>query len=143
MKVKDIMVTRIITVPEERTVQEAANIMADYGISSLVVSNVLGSYVGIITEHDLMKKVVAKGKYPTNTQVKDTMSTTLYTIDSEASLIDAARLMEEKSIRRLLITVKGKIQGIITNGLLLRNIRYSMAENLINDRRSYLLRDIE
>lgn len=143
MKVGEIMVKRILTVPEESTVQEAASQMQDYGVSSLVVTNILGSYVGIVTERDLVRRVVAKGKSAVMTQVRDVMSTTLFTIDSEASLLDAAQMMEEKNCRRLLVTVKGKIKGIVTNRLLLQNMRYSITQGLLgNDRRSYILRDL-
>ena len=97
MKIKEIMATRILTVPEESTVQEAASIMSDYGVGSLVVTNVLGSYVGIITERDLTRRVVAPGK-STITLVRDVMSTTLFTVDGDASLSAAAKVMEKKTL---------------------------------------------
>ncbi|HLD19352.1 MAG TPA: CBS domain-containing protein [Candidatus Nanoarchaeia archaeon] len=138
MKIKEIMATRILTVPEESTVQEAASLMSEYAVSSLVVTNVLGSYVGIITERDLARRVVALGRPAASTAIRDVMSTTLYTIDGEANLTDAAKIMEEKNIRRLLITIRGKIKGIVSNRQLLKNIRYELAENLLSAGKEYI-----
>ncbi len=142
MNVRDIMVSRILTVPEEASVQEAACIMADSNVGSLVVTNVLGSYVGMITERDFVKRVAARGRSSVTTPVAEIMSTKLITVDEETSLAEAARVMEEHNIRRLLVTVRGKIRGILTNRLLLKHIRYNIAEGLVKrDQNTYHLNE--
>jgi len=91
----------------------------------------------IITERDLTRRVVAPGK-STITLVRDVMSTTLFTVDGDASLSAAAKVMEEKNIRRVLVTIRGKIKGIVSSRLLLKNIRYELAEHLLSNGKEYV-----
>jgi CBS domain-containing protein len=102
-----------ISIDSKAKVKDAARMMIERGIGSLI-ANREGLPFGIITERDLVGKVVAKGADPSKLTVADIMTAPLTTIDASATLIDAARKMVQKQIKRLVITEHDKIIGIIT-----------------------------
>ena len=75
--------------------------------------------VGIVTERDILRKLVQESPY-TALRVKDVMSSPLVTIDGDAAIGEAADLMAERNIRRLPVTGKGEIRGIITERDIIR-----------------------
>jgi len=79
----------------------------------LVVIN-SGKLVGILTERDLVQKVLAVGKNPKETPVSKIMSEPVITVNSDASISDAAKLMVKNRIRRLPVVEGSKIVGILT-----------------------------
>src|SRR5881397_1998056 len=86
------------------------------GIGSLVVVQE-GTAIGIVTERDLVAKVIADGLDPAKVLVRDIMSTPLITIQPNAKLTEAVRLMNEYKIRRLVVTgADGSLAGIVTAG---------------------------
>jgi len=110
--VRDIMRT-IISIDSNAKVRDAARMMVDRNVGSVVV-NRGGSPFGIVTERDLVRKIVAQGSDPSKLSVADVMTAPLTIIDASASLIDAARKMGEKRIKRLIVTEHDKIIGIVT-----------------------------
>jgi CBS domain-containing protein len=87
--------------------------MVDKHIGSLV-ANRDGLPFGIVTERDMVEKIVAIGTDPSKTSVADIMTAPLVTIDAEAPLIDAARRMVEKQVKRLVVTEHDRIIGIVS-----------------------------
>jgi len=73
-----------------------------------------GETVGILTERDVLKRVVARSLHSDSVKVKDVMSQSPVTIDKERPLREAVDLMNRKGVRRMLVTEKGKIVGIFT-----------------------------
>lgn len=113
LTVKDIM-RKVITVDASLTVCEATKIMDEKNIGSvLIVKN--GEIIGILTERDVLRRVVAKGLDPWYTPVSQVMSFPLHTIDSNTDIITAGKIMSKHHIRRLPVIEKGKIIGIITD----------------------------
>jgi CBS domain-containing protein len=108
-----------ISVKEDMLVSEAVDMMAKHKVGSLLVKRdedaLLGPTAGIITEADLLEKVLRKGLNPKKTAVKDIMTTPIITVDSQTSLDEAIEVMVKKNIRRLPIEEKGKIIGIIVD----------------------------
>lgn len=95
------------------TIREVAQMMRKHRVgSSIVVSS--DKPIGIITESDILKKVVAEGKDVNKVLVKDVMTSPLVSIDPYATLEDAMRVMNKHNIRRLPVMEKGKLVGIIT-----------------------------
>jgi len=144
MKVSEVMQNNIVSIPITATIQEAARVMSGAEIGSILVTE-KGKYVGIVTERDLLKKVVAMGLDPTKETVKNVMSSPLITIDENEYIETANDLMNKNDFRRLPITRDGEIKGIITSRTILKNIRYSMAKKLSEDhedKRSYILREL-
>jgi len=110
--VRQIMRT-IISIDSKAKAKDAARLMVDKGIGSLV-ANREGLPFGIITERDMMQKIVAQGLDPSKTTVAEIMTVPLATIDASASLFDAARKMVEKQTKRLVVTEHDQIIGIVS-----------------------------
>lgn len=116
--ISSIMTTDIVSVDAKATVAEAIRAMVERNIGSVVATRE-GSMVGIVTERDILRKLVLGEDYNT-LKVEDAMSSPLLTIESDATIGEAADLMTERNVRRLLVTEKEMIRGIITERDLMR-----------------------
>ncbi|KUK45297.1 MAG: CBS domain-containing protein [Methanothrix sp.] len=113
--VRDIMARPVITVDSEVDVVKAANKMFSANVGSLIVIH-NDQPIGIITERDLVGKIVAKAANPKEITVGDVMSSPLITIPPDVSLSDAAIKMLKSGVKRLpVISGEGKLVGIITD----------------------------
>ncbi len=112
----------IMTIDEGVSVTEAAKNMVDNNRGSAVVTR-SGETVGLLTERDILKRVVAKSRDPHTTKVKDVMTPKPISIEQTRPLREALELMNRKRIRRMLLTDRGKIVGIFTLRDVLRNTR--------------------
>ena len=107
--------TDIVILDEEVCIADAARAMRKKGISSVLVSRTLDIQpVGIVTERDILYRVVAEHRGPFKTVLKDIMSSPLVTIDESALVKDAVILMRKNGIRRLAVTKDGKFLGMLT-----------------------------
>lgn len=111
-KVKDLMTKDVLTVDVNKTIVEAAVLMSQSDVGDLVVVE-NNTPVGIVTERDFVRRVLAVGK-STSTKVSEIMSTPLRVIDPEAPIKEAARRMVNKGIRRLVVIKDNKLVGIVT-----------------------------
>jgi CBS domain-containing protein len=112
-KVRDIVKSPVITVDGETSVSEAARLMSEKNISGIIVT-VNGAPKGLLTERDIVRRVVAKNVDPAKTRVKDVMSSPLITIDVDSSLLEAVDLMNRKKVRRVVVTKGDSVVGIFT-----------------------------
>jgi CBS domain-containing protein len=110
--VKDLMTKNVVTIDSDKTVVEASVLMSENDIGDLVVmeNNIP---VGIVTERDLVRRVLAERK-PAGTKVSEVMTSPLKVIDPEAPIKEAARRMVSRKIRRLPVIKNNKLVGIIT-----------------------------
>lgn len=100
-------------------VLDAAEMMNEHGTGSVLVLEA-GKLVGIFTERDLMRRVVAVRRDPATTPLAEVMTTALVTCTPEASLADCGALMSERRIRHLpVLDSHGAVSGMITTGDLL------------------------
>ena len=113
LKVEDIMVKEVITIDSNATVKKAAEIMNEHEIGSLLVIEGHKA-VGIITERDVLKRVVAKALNPRKTKVKDVMSKPLIVAEPDMELEDAVKLMFDMRIKKLPIVKEGKLVGLVS-----------------------------
>jgi len=113
------MVPKVITVKKEATVEEAVELMNKYEIGSLVVVE-NGKPVGIITERDLLKRVLPKSEVLRNMKVMEIMSTPLISVEPKVQIEEAAKLMFQKKIKKLPVVEKGKLVGLVSLTDLLR-----------------------
>jgi CBS domain-containing protein len=129
-EIKKIMIPEVVTIAPENTLYEAARIMGEKHIGSLIVMN-YKTPVGIITERDLLREVVDRGialekdwlvggASIKDEKVEKIMSYPLITISLKSSIKEAAQMMIEKKIRRLAIGEGGKVVGIVTAADLIR-----------------------
>lgn len=114
------MMTRDIrTIAPDATLTEAARLMRDTRVGALLVS-AQGTYVGVVSEADLVRKAMAAGLDPAQERVRAVMSSPVITIEIDRSAHDASDLMAEKGIRHLAITQDGQVVGVISVRDLLR-----------------------
>jgi CBS domain-containing protein len=113
LKVADVMTKEIITIDENATVKEAAAIMDKNQISCLITLR-KGRAIGIITERDLLKRVIVEAKNPEKTKVTKIMSTPLQVTTPDTDLEDALRQMFKKKIKKLAVTNKETLLGLIS-----------------------------
>src|ERR1039457_4812933 len=97
--VKDIMTEEVVTIGSDKTVFEAAELMSTKGLGCVIVI-IKGFPVGIITERDIVRRIVAK-RASLDVKVTEVMTKTLITVDPDTSLKEAARIMSTNKIRRL------------------------------------------
>jgi CBS domain-containing protein len=119
-KIEDIMTTEIVSIRIDATMDEVAKIMGERHIGSLIVEN-YDTPVGIVTERDLLSKVLAPRRNPKDVKVKDIMSYPLIKICSTAEIKEAAQMMIKKK-GRLAIFRCGDLVGIITASDLIRSL---------------------
>jgi len=130
MLVKDVMKREIAYVSPEDNVEFAAKIMDKNNYGALLVKE-RNRFIGIITERDVLRKVVARGISPLQTKVANVMSSPIITIDGDADLAEASLLMDRRRIRRLAVTINGEISGIVTVRDVLKNLRHISASKLL------------
>jgi len=120
VKVEDIMTAETVCTTIEAKMDEVAKIMGEQHIGSLIVYH-YETPVGIVTERDLLSKVLAVGKNPRNIKVKEIMSYPLIKICSTAEIKEAAQMMNKKK-GRLTVFRCGDLVGIITASDLIRSL---------------------
>jgi CBS domain-containing protein len=127
--VENVMAKRVVKIESEATVREAASLMDHRKCSCLVVARE-NTALGIVTERDLVRKVLAIEVDPSKVLISDIMSTPLITVFPKATVIEAAEKMSEYLIRRLVVVDEsGVLVGLITAAdiarLLARKKEYS------------------
>lgn len=106
------MKNNVISIDSSMTVQDAAKMMDDASIGAIVVLE-SGIAVGIITERDIVRRIVSKGK-PLSTNVKVAMSSPLIVINPDDSVWELAQLMRTRRIHRVPAVKDNKLVGIVT-----------------------------
>ncbi len=111
--VREFMTKDVVEVTLGTTAKRCAEVMAAEKVSSAIVTE-NNSLVGIVTEKDLARKIVAKGLDANRILVKDIMATELVTVEPEATLYDAMLLINKKKIKHLPVVKDNVVLGIIT-----------------------------
>lgn len=120
MIVRDIMSRNVKTVRPDDTALDAVRKMNKFRIGSVIVVN-SGRPVGIITERNILQKIVEPRHDPATIKAKDIMTRPLITIDPHTAIDEAAKIMATKTIKTLPVVEKDKILGIITSSDIVRN----------------------
>ena len=115
MLVKDIMSSPVVTLDEDATSNKVATLMDKNDLGCVIILNKAGKPVGIITERDLVSRVLAKNLLPNSTRAKEIMTAPLVTIQPDATISEAARKMSRLDIRRLGVIYKGNLVGVISS----------------------------
>jgi CBS domain-containing protein len=148
-RVRDVMTTDVITAPEDTPVGELEDILATNRVSAVPIVGDDDRVVGVVSQADLLAKVAAAG--PTGararrrravkaaaTSARDLMSTPALSIAPDAPLSAAARKMQAKKVKRLLVTGRfGQLLGIVSRGDLLGRLDprpdTAIRQDVIND----------
>jgi CBS domain-containing protein len=116
MQLREVMTKNVESMPAEATIQEAAGLMAVLEIGFLPVTEA-NLPVGVVTDRDITIRAVAHGRDPKRTPVRDVMTSDVETMPQDQDVAEAARLMEERQIRRLLVEdINRRIVGVVTLG---------------------------
>jgi len=105
----------VLTVDPDTSVREAIEKMEDISAGTVVVMEG-GAVVGMVSERDVIRKVVLQGQKIDKVRVREIMSTDLTTITPETSLDDCMQLITEKRIRHLPVLCNGSLCGIVSIG---------------------------
>jgi CBS domain-containing protein len=116
--VKDIMKTPVLSIDSSMTVKDAAKMMEDAKVGSIVVTE-NSIILGILTERDFVRKIVAQEK-SFSTKVKDIMSSPLIVISPDETVWELASLMKTRRIHRVPVVDKGRLVGIASTADLTR-----------------------
>ncbi len=121
LKARDVMDRNVLFIESDKSVAEAIDMMVKNNVWSLVVLD-KGVPVGVLTERDIFRRVLGKGLKPESVKVNAAMSSPIITIEPDAPLGEAMRLMVEKEVRRIYVVEDGKIIGRITEADLFQNL---------------------
>jgi len=126
-EVSEIMTSNVAVITSSASVKEAAELMASKDISCLVAME-NDAVVGIFTERDLLKRVVALKRNPAHTRLKKVMSSPAVTVSSDCSVLSANKLLERIGIRRLIVMDDETLLGVITQTDILKAIKARLQE---------------
>jgi CBS domain-containing protein len=113
MLLKDVMNTEVARIHPDKTVKYAGQILKAVNIGCVVV--VEGDkIVGILTERDIVQKVVTAGLDPDSTRVRDIMSRQVITMNEDESISSAVECMEKHNIKKIPVANDGKVIGMVT-----------------------------
>jgi len=113
LKVEDVMVKEVITVDANSTVKQAADIMNKFEIGCLIATKD-GKAIGILTERDLLKRIISEAKSPRRTKVAAVMSKPIIVVEPNMDLEEAAKLMFKMRIKKLPVVEHGQLKGLVT-----------------------------
>jgi CBS domain-containing protein len=114
MKAEDVMTTRVITVTENQTKQQAARLLAQHRISGLPVINNDHVVVGVVTEYDVISK---EGQ-----TVGDIMTRGVISVTPDTDLEDVGHILVHERIKRLPVLDAGRLVGIVSRADLVREV---------------------
>lgn len=112
-KVGEVMTRGVEFVPADLTVQEAAIVMAEHDIGAVLIGSAQKPQ-GILTDRDIILRLVVDGRDPGKVRVGEVMSSTLFTCTADDTIEAAAKEMEERQVRRLpVVDAQGHVIGIV------------------------------
>jgi CBS domain-containing protein len=114
--VQEVMTANPTALSATMTIGDAARMMRDHDIGDVMVLDEENRLCGIVTDRDIVVRAVAADKDPTEVHLGDICSRVLTTIDADASLKDAVKLMREHALRRLPVVDHGRPAGIVSLG---------------------------
>lgn len=113
-RIGDLGIKEVVSTQEDTTIREAARIMSENRISSIVIMDRNNLPAGMMTDRDLREKVVARGR-DVREPVKNIMSTSLIRVDARDFCFEAVLKMIKYNIHHILVIKDGTLKGVITN----------------------------
>ena len=113
MKIRKLMVKDVITMPLDASVYEATKTMNKKRIGCVVVAY-NGGIVGILTERDLLERVLEECKDPKETKISDVMTRKVIVGDPDMELVEATRLMFDNQVKKLPVVEGNQLLGLVT-----------------------------
>ena len=113
--VKDVMSSPVVTIEENAPANRVAELMDKHGLGCIIVMSKNAKPLGIITERDLVGRVLAKNVKPDEAKAKEVMTSPLITIEPDETISEAARRMSRLNIRRLGVVYRGQLIGLLSS----------------------------
>jgi signal-transduction protein with cAMP-binding, CBS, and nucleotidyltransferase domain len=113
LTLKDIMAPTVFRVDTDTTIRDAARIMRSKDLGSLLITRGHDP-VGIVTETDMVRRVLARDLNPDTHTVEEIMSAPLITVEAATGILEARDRMDQERVRHLLVTENGEIRGIVS-----------------------------
>ena len=113
MQVREIMTTRVVSIPPDSNVKDAAALMNKHNIGSVPVVEG-GAVRGILTDRDIVLRCVAEGRDASGVRVSDICSSGAVSVQPGQSLSDAVHMMASEQVRRLPVVEDGKLVGMLS-----------------------------
>lgn len=115
MSLRPIMTKEITSLPPDATALDAAKFMRDMGVGCVIVVEAKGDKpIGIVTDRDIMSKVIVEEKDPKTVKLKDIMTSPAVTISEDKHIFDVTKLMSVHGVRRFPVVDKdGKLIGVL------------------------------
>ena len=114
MKVKDVMIEEVLTIDSRTLVMKAVKMMNENDIGCLIVTR-RGKAIGIVTERDLLARIIAKSKNPKETKIDEIMTKPLISGHPDMDFEEATKLMFKMNIKKLpVLESEGKLAGLVT-----------------------------
>jgi len=120
---KDIVEPEFLSMRPQTTLLEAAKVMADRHHGFVLVTSAEGRPVGIVTEWDILAKVVAEGRDPAQVRLEELMTRSLVFVEANEGIDRVAQIMADKGIRRVLVQRDDKVIGVIRAQTIARRMR--------------------
>ncbi len=120
---RDIVERDFISLEPDTTVREASKIMKDRKHGFVITSRPDGSPGGVVTEWDILAKVVAEGKDPSKVKLREIMTSEVVSVDSGEGIAQVAQLMTDRGIRRVVVIDHGEVIGVITARTILARLK--------------------
>lgn len=125
-KVRDVMTSNPKTVTEKESLQAVAKTMLDEDCGALPVVDQNRKVIGIVTDRDIVIRVVAQGKNPSQSTVSDAMTKSAFSVREDDTMDRVYALMSEKQVRRVpVVNQKEEIVGIIAQADLATDVAQS------------------
>jgi len=113
--VKDVMSSPVVSIEEDATANKVAELLEKHDLGSIIVTGKQGKPLGIITERDLVWRVLARNAKPDTVKAKEVMTSPLITIEPDEMISEAARKMSRLNVRRLGVAYKGQLIGLLSS----------------------------
>lgn len=124
LAVRDIMSYPVVTAKETASIREIAKLMKKHNVDAVVIVDKSAIPSGIITEGDIVRRLVSAKRNLWFVKASHAMSRPLITVGKEMPIEDAARYMAEKKIKKLCVVDSGKLVGMITTEDITKNASY-------------------
>ncbi|OLD98736.1 MAG: hypothetical protein AUG91_08505 [Actinobacteria bacterium 13_1_20CM_4_69_9] len=121
-QVRDAMVPEPGTLDASASAQEAGERLSDPAVRAVLVCDDDGKLVGVVTRKTLVQKIVASGRDPRSTVLRDIAEPPLFTLDASIDLDDAFRALEDQDLERVPVVEDGRLVGILSRTVLQRRL---------------------
>jgi CBS domain-containing protein len=120
-QVRDAMVPDPATLDASASAQEAGERLSDPAVRAVLVSDD-GKFVGVVTRKTLVREIVATGRDPRQTPLREIAEPPLFTLDASMDLDEAFRALEENDLERVPVVEDGRLVGILSRTVLQRRL---------------------